>query len=192
MERICSEEDCEEPVHCRKLCYNHYRRLWRQEIRQPGYASRRPPRHRLTQINQVAKTATCSVCGAGTEIKFKRKPAGWRCRTVVRAERKTYRQGINGRQAHQRQNRALRYQLTEQQYAAMVRQHQGRCRLCRRRENKLRIDHCHKTGRVRGLLCHDCNVGLGWFRDNPEVLRRAARYIEKVPAPSEEEAGTLF
>lgn len=42
----------------------------------------------------------------------------------------------------------------------------------------IRIDHCHKTGVVRGLLCHDCNIALGWIRDNSKTLRRLANYID--------------
>lgn len=39
------------------------------------------------------------------------------------------------------------------------------------------MDHSHKTGKVRGWLCRACNVGLGMFRDNPDTLRKAARYL---------------
>lgn len=39
------------------------------------------------------------------------------------------------------------------------------------------VDHCHKSGKVRGLLCRLCNLGLGKFRDNPELLRKAANYL---------------
>lgn len=40
------------------------------------------------------------------------------------------------------------------------------------------VDHNHETNKVRGLLCHHCNVGLGCFRDNPEILDKASTYIK--------------
>jgi len=43
----------------------------------------------------------------------------------------------------------------------------------------MNLDHCHKTGVVRGLLCHNCNRGLGLLQDSPTYLRRAAEYLEK-------------
>lgn len=51
-----------------------------------------------------------------------------------------------------------------------------RCLICDRK-GKLVIDHCHDTGRVRGLLCHNCNIALGHARDCPLVLRRMAHYV---------------
>jgi len=64
----------------------------------------------------------------------------------------------------------------------------GRCGICgieMRRPTKGRgqaldvvaVDHCHKTGKVRGLLCNGCNKGLGLFRDNPDFLRRAVVWV---------------
>ncbi|NDE15098.1 hypothetical protein EBZ80_09235 [bacterium] len=53
------------------------------------------------------------------------------------------------------------------------------CIICGEKQNKqLAIDHDHKTGKVRGALCSRCNLGLGHFRDDPELLRFAALYLE--------------
>lgn len=45
------------------------------------------------------------------------------------------------------------------------------------------IDHCHHTGKVRGVLCHKCNTSLGKMHDSPAFLRRAAEYLEKTGEP---------
>lgn len=42
------------------------------------------------------------------------------------------------------------------------------------------VDHCHTTGKVRGILCDDCNISLGKMADDPERLKRAAVYLEQV------------
>ena len=42
----------------------------------------------------------------------------------------------------------------------------------------LSVDHCHKTGKVRGLLCHSCNTALGLLKDNTDVMRLAINYLE--------------
>ncbi len=47
-----------------------------------------------------------------------------------------------------------------------------------RQYNHAVVDHCHTTGIVRGILCHDCNIGLGKFKDNPTALETAAKYLE--------------
>ncbi|WP_327135523.1 endonuclease VII domain-containing protein [Streptomyces sp. NBC_01343] len=40
------------------------------------------------------------------------------------------------------------------------------------------VDHCHETGRVRGVLCLNCNMGLGLLKENPDRIRRAIQYLE--------------
>lgn len=56
-----------------------------------------------------------------------------------------------------------------------------RCAICSKREiyKELSIDHCHITGKVRGLLCTKCNMGLGLFEDNTDLLILAATYLEE-------------
>jgi hypothetical protein len=55
------------------------------------------------------------------------------------------------------------------------------CVICGSTE-KLHIDHCHEVGQVRGVLCQYCNVGLGHFRDDPELLEFAAEYVREMTA----------
>jgi len=62
----------------------------------------------------------------------------------------------------------------------------GGCAICGKTEGlkvgdrqlRLALDHDHRTGAVRGILCNGCNNGLGRFKDDPELLRRAATYLE--------------
>lgn len=54
----------------------------------------------------------------------------------------------------------------------------GKCEICGRYTTKRQVDHCHRTGKIRGMLCRECNLGLGHFLDRPSVLRRAADYLE--------------
>lgn len=87
---------------------------------------------------------------------------------------------------HARRANLKKYGITEDQYGEMLREQDGRCAICREQPDGvgktgkvLHVDHDHKTGAVRGLLCRDCNPALGAFRDSPELLRRAAEYLEK-------------
>jgi hypothetical protein len=73
-----------------------------------------------------------------------------------------------------------RYGLTLDQVGAMLAGQGGACGICRTPidERTLKVDHCHKTDVVRGLLCFHCNIGIGNLRDDPERLRKAAAYLE--------------
>lgn len=76
-----------------------------------------------------------------------------------------------------RRIRVRKYGLTVDDLAAMEDAQDGRCLICGRPEETLVIDHCHSTGKVRGLLCGLCNLGLGAFRDRPHVLASAMAYL---------------
>ena len=68
--------------------------------------------------------------------------------------------------------------ITMQQYSEMFAAQHGRCLICNRPEKwELRVDHDHITGKVRGLLCHKCNSGLGMFNDDLGLLQTAVHYL---------------
>ena len=58
----------------------------------------------------------------------------------------------------------------------------GACAICEQTEKRLVVDHCHTKGYVRGLLCGRCNTILGYMDDNPNLLRKAAQYLERAQA----------
>jgi hypothetical protein len=92
----------------------------------------------------------------------------------------------NPEKVHVKDRRATvrQYGITLEQYDAMLAAQDYRCALCgldawaNDAGRRLAVDHCHKTGKVRALLCDTCNRGLGHFRDNPTLLQAAINYIE--------------
>lgn len=72
------------------------------------------------------------------------------------------------------------YGISMEDYDNMLKSQGGVCFLCGEPEKQrkhLAVDHCHRTGKVRGLLCTTCNVGLGNLKDDPEILEKAAKYL---------------
>jgi hypothetical protein len=84
---------------------------------------------------------------------------------------------------HRHRVRVLaKYGLDEEGYDALLQQQRGGCAICGVKDNgrnaNFVIDHDHITGRVRALLCTQCNAGLGNYRDNPDLMLRAAQYLK--------------
>lgn len=73
------------------------------------------------------------------------------------------------------------YGITPEQYQAMVDAQGGQCAVCGDvvADSGLHVDHCHSTGKIRGLLCRHCNLALGNMRDDVSRLRRAITYLTK-------------
>jgi hypothetical protein len=79
-----------------------------------------------------------------------------------------------------------KFGFNRQHYDMMSMSQNHLCLICKQPETRiirgkvarLAVDHCHKTGKIRGLLCARCNLGIGRFEDSPELLRESAKYIE--------------
>ena len=85
------------------------------------------------------------------------------------------------------------YGITYEEYMDMYNLYDKRCHICKRlgfridkhHQLDLAVDHCHSTGVVRGMLCHNCNRGLGLFQDNAESLLTAVDYLKRATTKAE-------
>ena len=105
--------------------------------------------------------------------KRKRNP-GWRC--SIKHQEYRERHKYNSKVSHLKRA----YGLTPEDFEAMIQSQDG-CAICHddlKIFMETHVDHCHDSGKVRGLLCGNCNRGLGQFKDDPTRLRAAAAYLE--------------
>jgi hypothetical protein len=76
-----------------------------------------------------------------------------------------------------------KYKLTDEDYENLLDKQKGRCAICGTDDpgnghKHFHVDHCHNTNLVRGLLCHKCNKGLGLFKDDSKLLKKAVKYLD--------------
>lgn len=80
------------------------------------------------------------------------------------------------------QNLKWNYGITIDDYNILFKLQEGKCKICERHQSEfkkaLHVDHCHKTEKVRGLLCSSCNRGIGYFKEDTNILNKAVSYIQ--------------
>ena len=94
-------------------------------------------------------------------------------------KRETTRQRLKDpakRAKQNKQKRLWKYGLSEEMFIGLLNRSNNSCEICQSTK-KLVIDHCHKTGKVRGVLCWSCNIALGHFQDKEEKLLKALAYL---------------
>jgi len=154
----CTEAGCCEPVKSKGLCQMHYQRYLRH-----GYTGHR---------DRSKPFGNCSVEG---------------CDSVM----------YSGKMCHAHYIKDLRWKskgLSLSDYGDKLAAQNFVCEICEEGEKTadwrsgktkaLAIDHCHETDKIRGLLCSSCNRALGLFQDSPELLRKAADYLDRHAEPS--------
>ena len=74
----------------------------------------------------------------------------------------------------------VKFNVTNQQYDELFKAQKGSCAICEKKEinRRLSVDHCHKTLKVRGLVCRTCNLGIGYFMDDIALLKKAIKYLK--------------
>lgn len=153
----------------------------------------KPGRELDALVADKGKPYKCRSCGGGEYFLYR---DGRRsCKPCARAQRKRWRKNNPDKQrmmqlrwqstakdklmsASHRWKLKHLYGMTEDQYTAMFVAQNGKCLICLKSSTrKLTVDHCHATGKIRGLLCNGCNRSLGWMQDSPINMDRAAKYL---------------
>ena len=121
--------------------------------------------------------------------KFKRLKAASRLRTIEQVRQRDKEYYANNKAKFRAYSLKKKFGITAERFNQMYAAQEGRCAICDRsfgsvfeekpKHEKLCVDHNHKTGAVRALLCLKCNAGLGLFDDDPIRTARAVVYLEK-------------
>jgi hypothetical protein len=120
--------------------------------------------------NRKRPDGKASVCKACKKIES----AGyWKERVKATTQKWRRENPGKAKEQHRKYNRKFGMNFYERQE---FRDRHGKCAICPSTE-KLSIDHDHKTGKLRGVLCRKCNLALGLFGDSPELILRAAFYL---------------
>jgi len=132
----------------------------------------------------MSKTKICTSCGKEKLLKefpylinkLRYAPYCYQCR------RDKYKGDKHTKNRLRNRHLLTNYNLSLEDYNTILKSQNYRCAICKKPENKLKqqlsVDHNHKTGKIRGLLCPDCNRGLGCFKDNKNLLRLAIKYLK--------------
>lgn len=96
--------------------------------------------------------------------------------------RKLYRESNGGKKCEKASKLKTRYGLSWTQYNDLFARHLSCCAICGKHVSELKkglvVDHCHKSGKIRGLLCYPCNSALGGLKDDISLMKSAIKYLE--------------
>ena len=144
----------------------------------------------------MSNTLKCSKCGIVKDVsEFSKRPSRKRgyqyaCKECMRGYRESRKEEVkeyNSKYYGSNKDRLnsymkfWKYGITPQQFNLLFESQGGCCAICGRHQSEFKqslcIDHCHITGTIRGLLCTDCNRGIGGLQDKPNVCLKAHKYL---------------
>jgi hypothetical protein len=171
--------------HRRKAVVHRRQRVYQGMKRCSKCRREKPETEFYRRSDTDGRQYLCKECAKEARKKYRADPVK---RAREYAGRRKWRE-CNRERAHvMDRERSLRntYGVTVRQYDTMLEEQNGKCALCGKPEKtllhgkvkRLAVDHDHKTGKVRGLLCNFCNRGLGYFLDDSALLKRASTYVK--------------
>ena len=153
--------------------------------------NRRYPFRIRAELTEIACLSCCKVLPRTTEFFYPNNGNGKlrrRCKECTNIESRKRHARPDANKRHVDRMREKTFGLTADEYKELVDYQDNKCAICGKYETRLNrigevrnlsVDHDHKNGDIRGLLCSNCNAGLGHFMDSPDVLSEAIRYLEE-------------
>ena len=173
-----------------KLCKNENVKLRR--LIDPVKTKESDNKNKYLIRDSNTKALFCRKCVTQKDIsEFKQRMINIKypiCIKCLRKRELSYRE--NNKEKVYRSGRNAQYKnlygITLDQYEQMAKDQGNLCSLCQKpqaqiknkKNSMLHVDHCHKTGKVRSLLCNRCNVGIAFFQECPELFQKAIHYLE--------------
>lgn len=152
---------------CRK-CKNKYKEEY---LKRPENAEKN--RDRMNRKNRNKKNKMLN--DADYAQKVTERNLSWRAKNKEKLD-------ISSKKyQYQKKSNLKKYGLTLERYNDICKEQDNKCIICTNPTEILVVDHCHKSGNIRGLICFYCNTGLGYFKDEIETLKRAILYLQKEP-----------
>jgi len=141
------------------------------------------PEYRRTQGKAIAKSPCCPVCGETNIDNFYLDKKGYRSNKVCKnCHKAACKERWHSRSWFDRwASKSAKYGVTKEFLVDLYEKQKGKCAICEsapQTARGLHVDHCHKTGAVRGLLCHGCNTGIGSLKENPDIFSKAISYLK--------------
>lgn len=136
------------------------------------------PNRKHGSVSTYRHGCRCDACRKAAVDKERGRKSRWT--EAQRAAKRTRDNAAYARNAHRVlvTNRLKRYGITDEQFNTLIREQGGACVICRQPfERTPHLDHDHATDRIRGVLCHGCNTGLGLFGESVLRLLDAAQYL---------------
>jgi len=154
------------------ICHRDMQRAYARKLRESRLRAREWGKTKLTREQIAAKAKAFSEANPDKIKEYTRKHYSQNKTKVIRRTRNTrYQKKIN---------------ITLKQYESVMKSHNGKCDICKTENpggpyNSFNLDHCHETGKLRGILCFRCNTTLGKFEDKIELFEAAIRYLRAPP-----------
>ena len=143
--------------------------------------------YRSINVNIYPTTKTCSKCHQDKSLEdFTRQKRGRygrmaQCKHCVTEYQREYNKTDAGKKSASNRKIRYRFGVSDEEWTKMFNEQNGCCKICGRHhtefDRQLSVDHCHKTGKIRGLLCGSCNRAIGLLGDSKELLIKAANYL---------------